>query len=194
MADKYINLAKLKLSLTPLAGVGFNLRLLGAEDLATTLDWRNREDIRHHFIKSEIISLQQHLSWWEEYCTRDNDFVFIIEETEKLNRPVGQVSLYNIDLKKGEAEYGRLMIGDSKARGKGLARRATEFLLTWAFNSLEIKRIYLRVLKDNTIAINRYRRFGFISCGDNGRLHLMSISKGSDPRMFEDIEQEDSVR
>ncbi len=194
MADKYINLAKLKLSLTPLAGVGFNLRLLGAEDLATTLDWRNREDIRHHFIKSEIISLQQHLSWWEEYCTRDNDFVFVIEETEKLNRPVGQVSLYNIDLKKGEAEYGRLMIGDSKARGKGLARRATEFLLTWAFNSLEIKRIYLRVLKDNTIAINRYRRFGFISCGDNGRLHLMSISKGSDPRMFEDIEQEDSVR
>lgn len=194
MADKYINLAKLKLSLTPLAGVGFNLRLLGAEDLATTLDWRNREDIRHHFIKSEIISLQQHLSWWEEYCTRDNDFVFVIEETEKLNRPVGQVSLYNIDLKKGEAEYGRLMIGDSKARGRGLARRATEFLLTWAFNSLEIKRIYLRVLKDNTIAINRYRRVGFISCGDNGRLHLMSISKGSDPRMFEDIEQEDSVR
>ncbi len=194
MADKYINLAKLKSSLTPLAGVGFNLRLLGAEDLATTLAWRNREDIRRHFIKSEIISLQQHLSWWEEYCTRDNDFVFVIEETEKLNRPVGQVSLYNIDLKKGEAEYGRLMIGDSKARGRGLARRATEFLLTWAFNSLEIKRIYLRVLKDNTIAINRYRRFGFISCVDSGRLHLMSIAKGSDPRMFEDIKQEDSVR
>ncbi len=194
MTDKYINLAKLKSSLAPLAGAGFNLRLLGAEDLSTTLAWRNREDVRHHFIKSEIISLQQHLSWWEEYCTRDNDFVFVIEETEKLNRPVGQVSLYNIDLKKGEAEYGRLMIGDSKARGRGLARRATEFLLTWAFNSLEIKRIYLRVLKDNTIAINRYRRFGFISCVDNGRLHLMSIAKGSDPRMFEDIKQEDSVR
>jgi RimJ/RimL family protein N-acetyltransferase len=182
MADHHINLAKIKASLTPIAGVGFNLRLICAEDLTIIRSWRTREDIRHHFIKSDIISWERHLAWWEDYRTKNDDFVFIIEETEKFNRPVGQVSLYNIDLENDEAEHGRLMIGDNEARGKGLARRATELLMTWAFNSLRIKRIYLEVFKDNTIAINLYRRCGFSSCGDDGRLHLMSISRESGPR------------
>jgi RimJ/RimL family protein N-acetyltransferase len=173
----------MKSTLAPLPGIGYNLRLLHAEDLATTLTWRNREDIRHHFIKSDIISWEQHLSWWEEYRTKNNDFIFIIEETKKPNRPVGQVSLYNIDLENNEAEYGRLMIGDNEARGKGLARRATELLMTWAFNSLGIKRIYLEVFKDNTVAISLYRRCGFISFGDRGELHLMNISRESGSSM-----------
>jgi diamine N-acetyltransferase len=121
------------------------------------------------------------LAWWEEYRTKNNDFVFIIEETEKLNRPVGQISLYNIDLENDEAEYGRLMIGDNEIRRRGLARRATALLLTWAFNSLGIKRIYLEVFKGNTAAINLYRRCGFVSYGNRGKLHLMSISREYDP-------------
>lgn len=183
MVNNYISLGKMKSTLAPLPGIGYNLRLLHAEDLATTLTWRNREDIRHHFIKSDIISWEQHLSWWEEYRTKNNDFIFIIEETKKPNRPVGQVSLYNIDLENNEAEYGRLMIGDNEARGKGLARRATELLMTWAFNSLGIKRIYLEVFKDNTVAISLYRRCGFISFGDRGELHLMNISRESGSSM-----------
>ena len=193
MANNYINLANIKASLAPLAGVGVSLRLISAEDLTITLTWRNREDIRRHFIKSDIISWERHLSWWEEYLTKNNDFVFIIEEREKLNRPVGQVSLYNIDLENHEAEYGRLMIGDNEARGKGLARRATELLITWAFNPLEIKRIYLEVFKDNTIAISLYRRCGFVSFGDRGELHLMNISRESGSSTLGSIKRKDSI-
>jgi RimJ/RimL family protein N-acetyltransferase len=192
MMDHHINLAKIKASLTPLAGVGFNLRLLRVEDLVTTLTWRNREDIRHHFIKSDIISWEQHLAWWDDYRAKNDDFVLIIEETEKLNRPVGQVSLYNIDLENDEAEYGRLMIGDNEARGKGLARRATELLIAWAFNRLKIKRIYLEVFKKNTTAINLYRRCGFVAYGDREELYLMNISKKSALSMLKDMKQKDS--
>lgn len=167
----------MKQSLAPLIGDGLRLRLLRVEDLPNTLAWRNREDIRHQFIHSEIISWEQHLSWWEEYKTEANDFVFIIEETQQLNRPVGQVSLYNIDLEKGEAEYGRLMIGDDEARGKGLAKRATELLISWAFSSLGLKRIYLEVFKSNTAAINLYRQCGFDRYGERGELFIMRISK-----------------
>lgn len=186
MVNNRVNLAEIKSSLTPLIGSGFILRLLSVRDLSTTLAWRNREDIRHNFINSDIISLESHLKWWEEYCVKNNDFIFMIQETESLNRPVGQISLYNIDLKSSEAEYGRLMIGDNEARGKALARHATEILIAWAFNSLGIERIYLEVFKDNTIALNLYRRCGFITTGDHGRLYRMSILKESCPHLFEE--------
>ena len=192
MADNYIDLSEIKASLTALAGVGFSLRLLCADDLTTTLTWRNREDIRHHFIESDPISRERHVAWWEEYRTKGNDFVFIIVEKEKLNRSVGQVSLYHIDLERSEAEYGRLMIGDDEARGRGLAGRATEVLVTWAFNSLGIKRIYLEVFKDNTIAVNLYRRCGFIPYGDCGKLRLMDISRESGG-ILKGVRQKDGI-
>jgi diamine N-acetyltransferase len=177
MTINKINLSKMKMSLAPLTGVDVYLRLLRLDDLPITLTWRNREDIRHHFIKSNILSWEQHLAWWEQYCTRNNDFVFIIEETNKLKRPVGQVSLYNIDLENDEAEYGRLMIGDNEARGRGLAVVVTELLTTWAFDILGLTQIYLRVLIKNAAAINLWRRCGFVACRNSGEVCLMSISR-----------------
>lgn len=177
MVRDYSSLIGVKESLRPLVGDGFCLRLLQTEDLPTTLAWRNREDIRHHFIHSNVISWGKHLAWWQEYRTKESDFVFVIEETQNLNRPIGQVSLYNTDLEKREAEYGRLMIGDNEARGKGLARRATELLISWAFDYLGLQRIYLEVFKDNTAALNLYQRCGFVPCGEHGGLYVMSISK-----------------
>src|SRR5208337_1632113 len=125
--------------------------------------WRNTEDIRCQFINSDIISKDRHLKWWEKYREKNNDFIFIIQDTERLSRSVGQVSLYNINLEKRVAEYGRLMIGDSKTREKGLARRSTDLLLIWAFNTLRIERIYLEVFKDNISALNLYLQCGFVS-------------------------------
>ena len=55
--------------------------------------------------------------------------MFVIEETETLKRPVGQVALYNIDWAAGTGEFGRLMIGDADAQGRGLARLATARLV-----------------------------------------------------------------
>jgi RimJ/RimL family protein N-acetyltransferase len=177
MIGNYAELAEIKQSLVPLVGEGLRLRLLSVGDLPMTLAWRNREDIRVQFVHSDIITWEQHLAWWEEYRTRSNDFVFMIEEARHLHRPVGQVSLYNIDLEKREAEYGRLMIGDSEARGKGLARKATELLVSWAFDSIGLQRIYLVVFKSNRTSANLYRRCGFVPYGTRGDLWLMSISR-----------------
>jgi len=192
MTANYASLAKTKQTLAPLIGDGIRLRLLQAEDLATILAWRNREDTRHQFIHSEIITWENHLSWWEGYKSKANDFVFIIEETQQLNRPVGQVSLYNMDLEKSEAEYGRLMIGDNEARGKGLARRATGLLISWAFNSVDLKRIYLEVFMNNTVAVNLYRRCGFVPYGKRGELCLMSISRKSVSNALATVEGRDN--
>src|SRR5688572_28340280 len=86
-----------KRPLPPITSANVRLRLIGQSDLATTRAWRNQDDIRKWFLTSSVISPEQHESWFAQYRDRDDDFVFIIEETETLCRPVGQVSIYGID-------------------------------------------------------------------------------------------------
>jgi len=171
-----LNLAKIKNTFEPLSEGNVRLRLLSQGDLRTTLAWRNRDDIRHQFIHSDIITWENHLFWWERYQSKSDDFVFIIEETDKLKRPVGQTSLYNIDLVQSEAEYGRLMIGDPEARGKGVAIRAAAIVESWAFNRLSLKRLYCTVFKTNTTARNLNEKCGFAICGEHDDLYIMHLS------------------
>lgn len=179
MIVDYNSLAQIKVSLKPLVGNGLTLRLLKEPDLPVTLAWRNREDIRHQFIHSDIITWNNHLSWWQKYKEKSDDFVFIIEDTAQLKRSVGQISLYNIDLNKSEAEYGRLMIGEFDARRKGLAKSATSVLISWAFNSLKLKMVYLNVLQSNTAAINLYKQIGFIVSDKHDGLFVLQIKNNA---------------
>ncbi len=174
MPLNHVELARSKASTLTLAGKRTRLRLLSPEDLPLTLAWRNRDDVRRWFIHSEAVTPEQHFAWWQEYQKRNNDFVFIIED-KQTDKPVGQVSLYNIDLEKGEAEYGRLMIGEKEAQGKGLAKEATRLLLDWAFNALQLKRVYLQVFKDNEVAINIYLGCGFTMDSEVGNLYQMGL-------------------
>ncbi len=139
-----------------------------------TLAWRNLDHIRQWFFHSDVITPEQHRAWWECYKDRDDDFVFVIEETETLKRPVGQVSLYNIDWALGRAQFGRLMIGDADARGKGLARLATARLVDEALGPWGLSEVYLEVLAANGSALAVYAACGFSETGRQGDNVMMS--------------------
>jgi RimJ/RimL family protein N-acetyltransferase len=144
-----------------LVGDRVRLRPLREEDLASTLTWRNQDRVRRWFLHSEVITPAQHRQWFEEYVERDDDFVFLIEETRELRKPVGQVALYRIDWAGRRAEYGRLMIGEAGATGRGLGREATNVLVEYAIGPLGLREIELTVLADNAPAIAIYRGCGF---------------------------------
>ncbi len=154
------------------------LRLLEPADLPLTLAWRNQEHIRKWFFFSDVISPDQHRAWFEQYQDRDDDFVFVIEETETLDRPVGQVSIYNIDRVAGRAEYGRLMIGDPDAGGLGLARLATSRLVDEALGPWGLREVYLEVFDTNAAAIAVYRACGFQRTGNRDGVELMRVVAG----------------
>lgn len=75
-------------------------------------------------------------------------------------RPIGQAAIYNVDWLKGTAEFGRLMIGEADAAGRGLAQEATEALLALAFE-LGLQEVHLEVLAGNERAIKLYEACGF---------------------------------
>ena len=170
----------MKRHIPPIRSTCIALRLLEERDLPTTLRWRNQDHIRKWFIHSDILTVEQHTSWFEDYKTSDSDFVFIIVETCDFDKPVGQISLYRIDWSLKQAEFGRLLIGESEVRHRGMARKATELLVDFGFRQLGLKRIYLEVFKSNTTAISLYQKCGFSLEGDADGLVLMSINSPFD--------------
>ena len=164
-----------KPAICPIEGERIGLRLLAEADLPMTLNWRNQDQIRRWFKSSDPISPELHRSWFANYRHRDDDFVFIIEEHISLPRPVGQIALYHIDYSDKKAEFGRLMIGETGARGKGLAREATQLLLTVAFRHFKLDEVYLEVFENNTRAIAIYRQCGFQIYGRTDDLMMMNI-------------------
>lgn len=165
-----------KPELPPLRSQRVSLRLATADDLPTTLTWRNQPEVRRWFFHSSVIEPDQHVIWFEKYLQRDNDLLLIIEEIELLNRPVGQVSLYDIDYSMQRAEFGRLLIGDLAARGLGLADVATAMVLRIAKEILLLEEIYLSVYANNDAAVRIYEKNGFtVQSSEHGILH-MSVS------------------
>ncbi len=153
------------------------LRLLEERDLELTRAWRNRDEIREWFVSAEQIAAQQHRAWFDTYLQKSDDFVFVIEETRVLRRPIGQASLYHVDFGAGRAEFGRLMIGDPAARGRGFGAVATKGLVAMALDQWRLREVYLEVKAANHRAIGIYEECGFTTVGVNGEMLLMRAQK-----------------
>lgn len=166
-----------KVKIAPIHGEGIRLRLLLEKDLPMTLGWRNKERIRVWFKSSNLLEFENHSIWFHDYQQRENDFLFVIEVLEdSIFKPVGQVGIYDIDYEKMEGEFGRLMIGEDSALGKGYAARATKSLLEFFRTVHHLKSFKLEVKADNKSAIRIYESVGFQAKHKDGNLLLMMLS------------------
>ena len=152
---------------------GCRIRLLEKTDIERLRCWRNRDHIRKWFVHSAPIEPDQQRAWWDAYRSRPDDYMFVIEDVAEGLGAVGAAALYNIDCERNRAEYGRMMIGESAARGRGLARTATRLVIEFAFDHLGLGEVYLEVFSDNDPAVAIYRSCGFEETGRSGRLLCM---------------------
>jgi RimJ/RimL family protein N-acetyltransferase len=154
------------------------LRLLEEADLPLTLAWRNRVENRQWFFSPDPIQPDDHRRWFDQYRDRDDDFVFIIEETETLKAPVGQLSLYGIDWTAGRAEFGRLLVGPPEARGLGLAEQATAGLTDEALARWGQRTIRAECLTTNVRAIRVCVAAGFEAAAPIGAITPLFRRRG----------------
>lgn len=154
------------------------MRLIEESDLEMTRRWRNRDDTRVWFHYSEKLTSEGHREWFRNYVEKDDDFLFIIERLSD-GKPIGQVSIYNVDISFGKAEFGRIIIGEVSERGKGFSDEATRLATEWAFDRFGLNEIYLYVMKNNAVAIELYERCGFTKRGECEKGVLMSLYKPS---------------
>jgi RimJ/RimL family protein N-acetyltransferase len=141
-------------------GERLTLRPLFHDDIERVRQWRNQDSIRTSFIDQNIISSEQQQKWFQLYLEKVSDMMFIIEVN---NQPVGAAALYNMN--ESSIEFGRLMIGESSALGKGIGAEASQLLVRFAINELRLQKVYLYVFANNVRAKSIYEACGFKQSG-----------------------------
>lgn len=137
------------------------LRQVKPDDLKYLMNWRNQDTIKKWFFSTDLITKKQQLDWYAKYLKDNTDIMFILERQEYPNTPIGTAGLYQIDSLNHSAEFGRLMIGNQAALGKGLGKESTEIICCFALNDLNLDKIYLEVFKKNKKAVKIYDQLGF---------------------------------
>ena len=136
------------------------IRPLRQDDIELIRLWRNHPEVKNLFFSAHEITREQQMKWFESYLTKHNDYMFIIEERQGDSfLRIGTVALYEVN--EYEAEFGRLLIGESSAKGKGYGKLITHLTCRIAFEQLAVDSVKLEVIASNEIAITTYIRNGF---------------------------------
>jgi RimJ/RimL family protein N-acetyltransferase len=162
--------------------VGCRVRLRQPEcisDHELIVAWRNDPAVKPFFFQESSISLESHLSWYERTRTDPTQHYFLIEslvspasdmgagDNVPLERPlpIGTIGLAHIDPSNRSAELGRLLVGRPEYRREGFAREAEFLLMDFAFDCLDVHKVWAEVILGNEAALSLYRKVGFVEEG-----------------------------
>lgn len=135
------------------------LRKILYSDTNLIVKWRNSPGVLKNLYFQNKITRDEHLSWMKNFVDKEKCLQFIIEDMD-LERAIGTVFIKNIDNINSKGEFG-IFIGESFARGKGNGLKATKLIILYAFDQLNLNKIYLTVFKKNIAGIKSYRNSGF---------------------------------
>lgn len=97
---------------------------------------------------------------------------FVIAQRDSL-KYLGQINLMMVDTTARKAELAIVLLPEHQ--GCGYAREALALLLKYAFDEMNLNRVYLKVYEDNVRAIALYERMGFTR---EGRLRQEMYREG----------------
>lgn len=137
------------------------IRPVRSEDIKRSLVWRNNLDTKARAMSYRLpVTELMEQRWIEEAMSGDkNRIVFAIDEAEN-NTHVGFADISEIDYFNRNAHYS-ILIGDNSFRGKGIASAAVKQVLSYAFNELNLVRIYTEIAADNEPSLNFHLKLGF---------------------------------
>lgn len=143
-----------------LSGERVVLRPVSMDDLPNVLRWRNDPDARQ-FMFFQVPHTESDARKRVEAAAdaRDRLELAIIHRRSGLH--IGQLGLFNLDWRSRHAWFG-IIVGEAAYRGQGLGGEATELLLGYSFDTLNLHRIVLDVYEFNDAGIRCYERLGFV--------------------------------
>ena len=139
----------------------YKLREMERGDLKTINQWRNDKEVIDLLgAPFRFINLEVDEQWYEQYMKNRNQNIrcAIVDDSDK--KIVGLISLVSINYLNQSGEL-HIMIGDKKNQGKGAGTFAVREMIHHAFDNMNLQRIELTVLENNTRAIHLYEKCGF---------------------------------
>ena len=109
------------------------------------------------------ITAEQWAVIYEQATTSERDIWFLIFVIDGW-RPIGFTGLQQVDFENRTAEYA-ILIGETDAWGKGYGTEVTQLMRDYAFDSLGLISLHLRVYEYNLGGVRAYERAGFRHAG-----------------------------
>ncbi len=142
------------------------LRPLEKSDVPLFVAWFSDEEVIANLGMFMPMSLADEEAWYETTMKRD-----VVERplTIEINidqgwRPIGNCGFMGHNWRVRVAELG-ISIGDKRYWNQGYGTQAMHLLVDHGFATLNLNRIYLRVVSTNARAIRVYEKVGFVHEG-----------------------------
>jgi RimJ/RimL family protein N-acetyltransferase len=139
----------------------FGLRTIEATDLIWLRDLRNDKSTWENLEHVLPLNMSIQKTWLDD-LSNDKSREYYIFTNDK-NEDIGLVRVTSIDYINKKACIGLDI--SIKYRGKKLSKIAYRLIFDYLFNYLNLNRLYLFVLSENEVALNLYRKIGFIEEG-----------------------------
>lgn len=143
----------------------FYLRDLTESDASSRyLSWLQDSESSQYILhtQEDIKTLQQYIN--DNFIA--NDVLFLGVFCGKTHQHIGNIKYDHIGSldQQHQSPYAvmGILIGEKSWRGKGVAQEIIPATLTYLKTALQIERVYLGVTQANEIAINAYKKIGFV--------------------------------
>lgn len=137
------------------------LRSVRMSDCDSFLKWLNDPEVISSLGFYLPVTEMAEKKWIESYGQNKNslEVMFVIETIED-PRPIGFCVINKINYKDRNAEF-TIVIGESEKWSKGLGSEASKLIIGFAFNQLNLHRIYTGAYDFNQKSISMLKRLGF---------------------------------
>ncbi len=148
-----------------LSGELVGLRALEREDLPQLLEWRNAPQLRQFFRERHELGMEDQLAWFErvsEHRGRPRDtLMFAIERLGERDL-VGTCGLCYIDWVSATAELSLYIGAGLSYVDETFAPEACRILIAYAFEELNLRRLWVEVFAFDQAKATLLERLGFV--------------------------------
>lgn len=143
------------------------------EDAALYKEWLNDLEVSVNLnVRPYILTIEKEKELLEKLVKSETDALFGIVD-KKSDKLIGNCGLMGIEPINRKAMFG-IFIGDKKYWGKGYGEEATNLILDFGFNMLNLHNIFLTVFSFNKRGIRCYEKCGFRHAGKLRELRLVA--------------------
>jgi RimJ/RimL family protein N-acetyltransferase len=142
-----------------LVGSQVYLRPLGLEDAVTLTAWLNDPEVTRNLLVYRPLTQMAEEAFLRKISESESDIVLgiMVREPEQF---IGVTGLHHFDFRNCHASFG-ISIGDKTAWGKGYGTEATRLMVRYAFETLNLNRVWLHVHEYNERGFRVYQKVGF---------------------------------
>jgi RimJ/RimL family protein N-acetyltransferase len=142
-----------------LIGSKVYLRPLEKEDAPLLASWLNDPEITPLLLLDRPVSVLAEEVKIEEFARSRDDIVLgiAVRDTDRL---IGGTGFHQMSLRNRSVRFG-IFIGPKEEWGKGYGTEATRLMVGYAFEMLNLNRVWLDVYEYNTRGIHVYESIGF---------------------------------